>query len=64
MRGLIHGVTQVLSKGGLICGGAYSRRNTLTFQDDELLYRDYETINLISKIMFRIILRQFKTNRA
>ena len=36
----------------------------ITFQDDELLYGDYEKMSLISKIMFRNFLRQFKTKRA
>ena len=31
----------------------------ITFQNDELLYGDYEKVNLISKIMFRNFLRQF-----
>ena len=34
----------------------------ITFQADELLYGDYEKISLISEIMFRKFLRQFKEN--
>ena len=36
----------------------------ITFQDDELLYRDYENMSLISKIMFRNTLRQFEVKTA
>ena len=36
----------------------------ITFQDDELLYGDYEKMSLISKIMFRNFLQQFKTKTA
>ena len=36
----------------------------VTFQDDELLYGDHEKMSLISKIMFRNFLRQFKTKTA
>ena len=36
----------------------------LIFQDDELSYGDYEKISLISKIMFRNFLQQFKTRTA
>ena len=36
----------------------------ITFQDDELSYGDYWKISLISKIMFRNFLRQFKTKTA
>ena len=32
----------------------------ITFQNAELSYRDYEKMSLISKIMFRNFLRQFK----
>ena len=35
-----------------------------TFQADELLYGDYEMMTLISEIMFRKFLRQFKTKTA
>ena len=34
------------------------------FQDDELLYGDYEKISLISQIMFGNFLRQFKSKTA
>ena len=33
----------------------------ITFQADELLYEDYEKMSLISEIMFRKFLGQFKT---
>ena len=36
----------------------------VTFQADELLYEDYEKRSLISEIMFRKFLRQFKTKTA
>ena len=36
----------------------------ITFQDDELLYGDYEKMSLISDIMLRKFLRQFKTKMA
>ena len=36
----------------------------MTFQNDELLYGDYEKVSLISKIMFRNFLREFKTKTA
>ena len=36
----------------------------ITFQADELLYRDYEKVNPISEVMFRKFLRQFKTKTA
>ena len=36
----------------------------ITFQDDELLYGDYEKISLTSKIMFKNFLRQFKTKNT
>ena len=36
----------------------------IAFQDDELLYGDYEKMSLISETMFRKFLRQFKTNTA
>ena len=36
----------------------------ITFQDDELSYGDYEKMNLVSKIMFRNFLLQFKTKTA
>ena len=40
----------------------------ITFQADELSYEDYEkmshVLNLISEIMFRKFLRQFKTKTA
>ena len=36
----------------------------ITFQADELFYGDYEKMNLISKIMFRKFLRQFKTKMS
>ena len=36
----------------------------ITFQEDELLYGDYQKMSLISKIVFRNFLRQFKTNTA
>ena len=32
-----------------------------TLQTDELFYGDYEKMSLISKMMFRKFLRQFKT---
>ena len=37
---------------------------TKPFQNDELSYGDYEKMSLISKIMFRNFLRQFKTKTA
>ena len=36
----------------------------ITFKADELLYGKYEKMSLISKIMFRKFLRQFKTKTA
>ena len=33
----------------------------IAFQEDELFYRVYEKMSLISKIIFRKFLRQFKT---
>ena len=36
----------------------------ITFKADELLYGDYKKMSLISKIMFRKFLRQFKTKTA
>ena len=36
----------------------------ITFQDGELSYGDYERMSLISKIMYRNFLRQFKTKTA
>ena len=36
----------------------------ITFQADELLCEDHEKMNLISEIMFRKYLRQFKTKTA
>ena len=36
----------------------------ITFQEDELLYRDYEKMSPISKIMFGNFLRQFKTKTS
>ena len=36
----------------------------ITSQADELLYGDYEKMSLISKIMFRKFLRQFKARTA
>ena len=36
----------------------------MTFQADELLYGDYENMSLISKIVFRKFLQQFKTKTA
>ena len=36
----------------------------VTFQVDELLYGDYEKLSLISEIMFRKTLWQFKTGTA
>ena len=35
-------------------------RIKITFQDDELLYGDYEEISLIQNIMFWKFLQQFK----
>ena len=35
----------------------------ITFQADELLYGDYEQMSLISEIMLRNFLRQFKPKR-
>ena len=37
---------------------------SLTFQADELFYRVYEKVSLISKIIFRKFLRQFKSKTA
>ena len=36
----------------------------ITFQANELFYGDYEKISLISEIMFRKFLWQFKINTA
>ena len=36
----------------------------ITFQANELFYEDYEKMSLISKIMFRKFLRQFKAKTA
>ena len=36
----------------------------ITFQADELLYGDYKNMSMISEIMFRKFLRQFKTKMA
>ena len=36
----------------------------INFQADELFYGDHEKMSLISKIMFRKFLRQFKTKTA
>ena len=36
----------------------------ITFQAGELFYEDYEKMSLISNIMFRKFLRQFKTKTA
>ena len=36
----------------------------ITFLADELLYENYEKMSLISKIVFRKFLRQFKTKTA
>ena len=36
----------------------------ITFQADELLYRDHKKMSLISEIMFKKFLRQFKTKTA
>ena len=36
----------------------------ITFQPDGLLYGDYEKMRLISEIMFKKFLRQFKTKTA
>ena len=36
----------------------------IAFQADELFYGVYETVSLISKIIFRKFLRQFKTKMA
>ena len=36
----------------------------ITFQADELLYGDCEKMSLISEIMYRKFLRQFKTKAA
>ena len=36
----------------------------ITFQDNQLLYGDYEKMSLISEIMFRKFLRQLKTKTA
>ena len=36
----------------------------ITFQADELFYGVYEKVSLISKVIFRKFLRQFKTKRA
>ena len=36
----------------------------ITFQAYELSYEDYEKMSLISEIMFKKFLRQFKTKRA
>ena len=36
----------------------------ITFQADELSYEDYEEMSLISEIMFRKFLQQFKTKTA
>ena len=36
----------------------------ITFQADELLYRDYKKMSMISEIMFRRFLRQFKIRTA
>ena len=35
----------------------------ITFQADELSYEDYEKMSLISEIMLRKFLRQFKPKR-
>ena len=36
----------------------------MTLQAGELLYEDYEKMSLISEIMFRKFLREFKTKTA
>ena len=36
----------------------------IAFQADELLYGNYEKMNLISEIMFRKFVQQFKTRKA
>ena len=36
----------------------------ITFEDDELLYGDYEKISLVSKILFKNVPAQFKTKTA
>ena len=36
----------------------------VTFQADEQFYVDYEKISLISKIMFRKLLKQFESKTA
>ena len=36
----------------------------ITLQNDELLYGNYEKISLISKMMFRNFLQQFKPRTA
>ena len=36
----------------------------ITFQADELPYGDYKKMCLISEVMFRKFLRQFKTKKA
>ena len=36
----------------------------ITFQNDEISYGDYEKVSLISKIMFRNFLGQFKAKTA
>ena len=35
-----------------------------TFQDDEPSYGDHEKMSLISKVMFKNFLSQFKTTKA
>ena len=36
----------------------------ITFQKDELLYGEYGKVSLISKIIFRNFLQEFKTKTA
>ena len=36
----------------------------ITFQNDELSYGDHEKVSLVSKMMFRTFLRQFKAKTA
>ena len=36
----------------------------ITFQADEIFYEDYKKMSLISRMMFKKFLRQFKTETA
>ena len=42
----------------------YAEAKSVYFEADELLYEDYEKMSLISEIMFRKFLPQFKTKTA